>query len=91
MQKIFTVLLVLGAQNAFGRLRKKFSIKNFNKILNYFTINSAPFIKPCRKNEPNIANCIMKTIYQLKPVLISGTFGPGFDTIPSIEPFYVPR
>ncbi|XP_026675638.1 uncharacterized protein LOC108632641 isoform X2 [Ceratina calcarata] len=43
----------------------------------------SPYIKPCKKSDPDINNCIVKTIDELRPKLASGI--PELDA-PAIEP-----
>lgn len=45
-------------------------------------------VKICHRNDPQINECIIKSIEQLRPRLASGTLGEGFD-IPNIEPFAI--
>ena len=66
---------------------------NNNKYINnehLSIIFAAPSIKICHRNDPQINDCIIKSIEQLRPRLASGTLGDGFD-IPKIEPFSIHR
>ena len=52
---------------------------------------TAPYIKVCPRKIPNMANCIMNSIDSMRHILASGDFGPGYEAIPRLEPFYLPR
>lgn len=49
--------------------------------------HTASFIKPCKKNDPHLDQCLINLINGLKPKLAKGI--PEM-RIPSLEPFYVP-
>ncbi|CAG9811071.1 unnamed protein product [Chironomus riparius] len=45
-------------------------------------------VKICHRNDPQINECIIKSIEQLRPRLAAGSLGDGFD-LPKIEPFAI--
>lgn len=45
-------------------------------------------IKVCHRNDPQISDCIIKSIQHLQPRLATGDLGEGI-TIPKIEPFSI--
>jgi hypothetical protein len=49
-----------------------------------------PYIQVCPRNHPNIANCILNSINNMRGVLSSGNYGPGYEGLPKLEPFYIP-
>jgi hypothetical protein len=69
---VIVVLVFLGNDNASGRLRKFQEGKDFCIVLNVIYLFSAPYIKTCRRNEPNMANCILNSINLIKPQIVSG-------------------
>lgn len=52
------------------------------------TLFSADYIKICSRKDPDINNCIIDSIYRLRPYLAKGI--PELD-VPAIEPFVLPR
>ncbi|KAG5682953.1 hypothetical protein PVAND_012270 [Polypedilum vanderplanki] len=60
-------------------------------FINYQNVGGRlpPYIKTCSRNHPNMANCILNSINSLRGVLSSGQYGPGFENLPKIEPFYI--
>jgi len=44
----------------------------------------------CPRKTPNMANCIMNSIESMRHILATGDFGPGYEAIPRLEPFYLP-
>ncbi|KAL7015275.1 hypothetical protein ACKWTF_016372 [Chironomus riparius] len=45
-----------------------------------------PNIKTCRRNDPNISECIVRSVTALLPKLATGDLGGGF-RVPALEPF----
>ncbi|KAH8254158.1 hypothetical protein KR032_008744 [Drosophila birchii] len=42
-------------------------------------------IKPCARDDPQLERCIVKAVYNLRPLLIHGNLGDGYTT-PPLEP-----
>ncbi|KAJ8951215.1 hypothetical protein NQ318_010242 [Aromia moschata] len=57
-------------------------------ISKYAISVSASYIKICKKNDPDLAKCIINSVYSLKPKLVEGI--PELD-VPSIEPLPLER
>lgn len=58
------------------------------KLIKNSSTFSARIIKPCSRNLQNINNCIIDSINMLKPNLISGNLGEGFE-IPKLDPLII--
>lgn len=51
---------------------------------------TASTIKVCKRNDPQISDCVIDSIKQLQPRLITGDLGDGF-IVPKLEPFEIKR
>jgi hypothetical protein len=60
----------------------------FTSVLKPLSLLPAPNIQTCRRNDPNISECIVRSVTALLPRLATGDFGGGF-RVPPLEPFFL--
>jgi hypothetical protein len=85
LQIIVFVFLVANhnfIDECFGRLRNYHLPVNFQSDF-IENVVSAPNIKICSRNDPNIAKCIIESVSLLQPRLGNGILGPDFRIIVS--------
>lgn len=49
---------------------------------------SAPSIVPCHRDNPDLDNCIIKAVENVRPLLATGDLGEGYRS-PPLEPLYL--
>jgi len=68
-------------------LRKFFFFILENYLFNYF---SASIFPVCFRDDPQLANCLIRTIKVLQSRMTTGDLGNGF-RIPILDPLYIPK
>lgn len=67
------------------RIKLDFKFKNNLKI---FYIHLAPTITSCKRNNPNVSQCIVNLMEKLQPSLATGDLGGGY-IVPKLEPLFI--
>lgn len=66
----------------------KWTISNF-KFPKYVCYTfPAPSIIPCHRDNPDLDNCIIKAVENVRPLLATGDLGEGYRS-PPLEPLYL--
>ena len=90
-KSIFSVLLFAFIQLSGSSLRGFFKLINLMNIyLDLWFDFVASLLPVCVRDDPQLANCIINTLYTLRPRLATGDLGDGIK-ITRLDPVYIPR